>query len=138
MSFKYFNNKDFQGTWCVPKCDISDIDKDFLTRLDKAREFSGERAKQDENTVVYGILSAFRTVEHELKNGRDGNSPHTRRVAVDIRALNSRDFFYITYGLMLAGFTRIGLNYKRKFIHVDEDVTKPVSVMFPYNTTEKE
>ena len=91
----------------------------FLHRLDIARFHSG---------VPYIVNSAYRSVEHEKSKGRDGTSSHTKGLAVDLRATNSRTRFKIIEGLLKAGFTRIGVyNWG---IHVDEDYEKEQEVIF--------
>ena len=95
------------------------MDENFLHRLDVARFHSG---------VPYIVNSAFRTKEHEKSKGRDGSSSHTKGVAVDLKATNSRTRFKIIEGLLKAGFTRIGV-YDWG-IHVDLDYDKDQQVIF--------
>ena len=95
------------------------MDENFLHRLDVARFHSG---------VPYIVNSAFRTVEHEKSKGRSGDSSHTKGVAVDLKATNSRTRFKIIEGLLKAGFTRIGV-YDWG-VHVDLDYDKDQQVIF--------
>ena len=98
---------------------MEDMQETFLHRLDIARFHSG---------VPYIVNSAYRSVEHEKSKGRDGTSSHTKGLAVDLRATNSRTRFKIIEGLLKAGFTRIGVyNWG---IHVDEDYEKEQEVIF--------
>ena len=98
---------------------MEDMQETFLHRLDIARFHSG---------VPYIVNSAYRSVEHEKSKGRDGTSSHTKGLAVDLRATNSRARFKIIEGLLKAGFTRIGVyNWG---IHVDEDYEKDQEVIF--------
>jgi len=98
---------------------MEDMQETFLHRLDIARFHSG---------VPYIVNSAYRSVEHEKSKGRDGTSSHTKGLAVDLRATNSRTRFKIIEGLLKAGFTRIGVyNWG---IHVDEDYEKDQEVIF--------
>lgn len=119
----YFTDKDFSSGSCVPKCSLADMNPAFMQKLDRARA----RTK-----TKFIILSAHRTKEHELARGRDGTSSHVKRVAVDIRATTSSEMFEIVKALMDEGFTRIGLNFKSKFIHVDDDTDKPQRLIFSY------
>ena len=113
----YFTNNDFRNA--NPSCSINDMDENFLHRLDVARFHSG---------VPYIVNSAYRTVEHEKSKGRSGESSHTKGVAVDLKATNSRTRFKIIEGLLKAGFTRIGV-YDWG-IHVDLDYAKDQQVIF--------
>lgn len=122
-TLKYFTDKDFSQGACTPKCTLADMNVDFMQKLDRARA----RTK-----TAFVITSAYRTVEHELKQGRTGTSSHTKRVAVDIRATSSSEMFEIVKALVDEGFTRIGLNFKSNFIHVDDDREKPQRLLFSY------
>ena len=113
----YFTKNEFRNA--IPSCSIDDMDKGFLQRLDIAR-FHSE--------VPYIINSAYRSVEHEKSKGRSGYSSHTKGVAVDLKATNSRTRFKIIEGLLKAGFTRIGV-YDWG-IHVDSDYEKDQEVIF--------
>lgn len=119
----YFSDKDFSQGACVPKCALADMNPAFMQKLDRARA----RTK-----VAFVILSAYRSEEHELKQGRSGTSSHAKRIAVDIRARNSTEMFEIVKALIDEGFTRIGLNFKSNFIHVDDDIDKPQRLIFSY------
>ena len=115
----YFTKNEFRNA--IPSCSIDDMDKGFLQRLDIAR-FHSE--------VPYIINSAYRSVEHEKSKGRSGDSSHTKGVAVDLKATNSRTRFKIIEGLLKAGFTRIGI--AKDFIHVDSDPSKDPNVIWIY------
>lgn len=117
--YKHFSQKDFSR--CNPACDINQMDESFLSRVDTARETSG---------IPYVVNSAYRTVEHEKKNGRDGSSSHTKGLALDIKAVGSRQRYYILKGLLAVGFTRIGIG--ENFIHVDDDPEKERKVIWHY------
>jgi len=115
MAFNYFTERDFDRA--NPRCKLSDMQEHFMKKLDAARDIAG---------VPFIINSAYRTKEHELKQGRDGTSSHCKGIAVDIRAGNSVARFRILTGLMRAGFTRIGIY--GSFIHVDLDYEKDQDV----------
>jgi len=119
MKLNYFSNNDFRNA--SPSCSIKDMEETFLHRLDVARYHSG---------VPYIVNSAYRTVEHEKSKGRDGTSSHTKGVAVDLKATNSRSRCKIIEGLLKAGFTRIGIS--GNFIHVDADSNKDQNVIWTY------
>ncbi len=117
--YQYFTERDFRAA--TPGCKMKDMDPVFLHALDVARFHAG---------VPFIINSAYRTVEHEESRGRDGSSSHTKGVAVDLKAQNSRSRFRIIEGLIKAGFTRIGIH--EGFIHADMDSNKDEQVTWVY------
>lgn len=119
MALNYFTNNDFRNA--NPSCSIDDMEENFLHRLDVARYHAG---------VPFIINSAYRTEEHEKAKGRSGDSSHTKRIAVDLKATNSRTRYKIIIGLLKAGFTRI-LIYEN-FIHVDSDPDKDQEIIAYY------
>lgn len=130
MKLLHFTERDFLR--CTPPCKLSDMDSEFMTRLDFARFYSGKVAEQTAETCIYALTSAFRTVEHELSKNRKGTSSHTKRIAVDVIFTSPRHLFLIIAGLMAAGFTRIGINFELKFVHVDSDQNKADRIFFSY------
>lgn len=116
---EFFTQRDFERA--SPPCSIEDMDKEFMEMLTIARWHSG---------VPYKINSAYRTYNHELQKGRDGTSSHTKGMAIDIRAEDSRTRFMIIDGLLKAGFVRIGIG--KSFIHVDDDPDKDQEVIWEY------
>lgn len=117
--YQFFSENDFNRA--NPPCVMSDMNPVFLEMLDMAREKA---------MVPFIVNSAFRTVAHEKRQGRDGSSSHTKGAAVDLKATNSRTRFRIIQGLLKAGFTRIGVG--EGFIHVDMDRDKDPDVMWTY------
>lgn len=117
--YRFFTQRDFDTA--VPRCSIDDMSTRFMTRLDQAREYAG---------VPFIVNSAYRTIEHEKAKGRDGSSSHTKGIAVDLKAANSRSRYRILQGLLKVGFTRIGIG--KGFIHVDEDEEKDQQVIWHY------
>lgn len=101
--------------------DDGNMDEDFLYSLDHARELAG---------IPFVITSAYRTVENELSNGRDGTSSHTKGLAVDIRVRSSSERYTILNALICVGFNRIGIG--QNFIHVDQDPDKVSNVIWTY------
>lgn len=90
---------------------------EFLEKLEWARILSD---------YPYSISSAIRCYKHNIDVGGLATSSHLTGRAVDIRTPNARARYKILYGLIKAGFKRIGI-YK-SFIHVDGDETKPPEV----------
>lgn len=117
---KYFTANDFLRA--IPSCNKEDMDAVFLDRLDVARFHAG---------VPFIVNSAFRSIDYEKSKGRDGSSSHTKGMAVDLKATNSRTRFKIVEGLLKAGFTRIGI--AEDFIHVDDDPEKDQQVIWAYD-----
>ena len=100
------------------------MDKVFLHTLDKARERAG---------VPFKVLSGFRTEEWNLKVGGRVGSSHIKGLAVDIYLpKSSRDRFLIINALFEVGLNRIGIAFKRNFIHVDMDRSKDNNVIWSY------
>lgn len=117
--YRFFSHNDFYRA--VPRCSMDDMSASFLSRLDQAREYA---------RVPFIVNSAYRSVEHEKRQGRDGSSSHTKGIAVDLKATNSRTRYRILQGLLKAGFTRIGIG--ENFIHVDGDLDKDQDVIWHY------
>lgn len=104
--YKYFKEEEF--TRCSPPCKLSDMDKDFMHRLDIARDFAG---------VPFVINSAYRSSEWDKNKGRSGKGMHTLGRAVDIRCGDTKLRAKILSALVIAGFHGIGI--ATSFIHVD-------------------
>lgn len=112
---RYFTESEFLNA--SPSCRLSDMDSEFMKRLDDARNIC---------VVPFVVNSAFRTVDYEKSKGRSGTSSHCKGLAIDIRCKSDQDRIKILLALLAVGFRRIGL-YK-SFIHVDSDCTKPACV----------
>ena len=104
-------------------CDKYFFDEKTLEMLNEARKIAG---------IPFIITSGYRCEKHNKEVGGVVGSAHTKGLAVDIRFRNSNELFKIIKGLIMAGFVRIGINYKSKFIHTDTDATKPQKVFFKY------
>lgn len=96
------------------------LQPELVAMLEKARGIAG---------IPFVITSGFRTIEKNESVGGVKDSSHTKGLAVDIRARNSREHFIITKALMDAGFDRISRMYPNH-IHVDIDDKKPRPVLF--------
>jgi hypothetical protein len=95
--------------------------KVFMEKLEYARVNSG---------VPYKITSGFRTKSYNKKVGGVPNSAHRKYCACDISATTSSQRFKIIYGLILAGFKRIGIG--KNFIHCDTSKSKSQKVVWLY------
>ena len=85
----------------------------FLEKIDLARDIS---------QVPYKINSGYRTKDHNQVINGSLTSSHLIGVACDIHCTDSHSRERIVYGLIKAGFTRIGI--AKTFIHADTDSSK--------------
>lgn len=99
-----------------------DMDDKLLSKLFTARKKAN---------MPFIITSAIRCEAHNEKVGGVHDSSHLRGMAVDIRFINGIDLLVKVRELLAAGFRRLGVNWKKKFIHVDVDPGKPQG-MFEY------
>lgn len=116
---RYFAPAEFKR--CVPSCDITQMDENFLRTLDKVREYAG---------IPLVLNCAYRSVEWDKAKGRSGNSAHTRGKAADIRCSASVTRWKIVRAAIDAGVRRIGIG--ESFVHLDTDDTLPQCVMWHY------
>lgn len=96
------------------------MDKDFLAKLDKAREYA---------KMPFVINSAYRSPDHP-ESIKNPSSSHIKGLAVDIKATDSRTRYRVLDALMSVGFNRIGI--ANTFIHVDDDKDKSSDVIWTY------
>ena len=96
------------------------MDKDFLAKLDKAREYA---------KTPFVINSAYRSPDHP-ESIKNPSSSHIKGLAVDIRTSDSRARYKVLNALMHVGFNRIGI--ADTFIHVDDDYEKSSNVIWTY------
>jgi len=97
------------------------MDLDFLSKLDEAREIAN---------IPFKINSAYRSKEHNANIGGKPNSSHLKGLAVDISVTDSRSRFIVLEALIKVGFNRIGI--ADTFIHVDDDKDKSDRVVWTY------
>jgi len=102
-----------------PCCGKEWIDEAFYLRINRARNISG---------VPYIINSGCRCTEHNEAVGGVATSSHLIGCAADIKASDSHTWFMLLYGLIMAGFSRIHIDYN--FVHVDSDRNKAQEVMW--------
>ena len=101
--------------------DLDKMDKEFLLKLDRAREVA---------QIPFKINSAWRSVEKNKEVGGKPNSSHLKGLAVDISVKDSRSRFIVLKALIQVGFHRIGI--AKTFIHVDDDKNKDPEVAWLY------
>jgi len=105
-----------------PCCGKNNMNESFLARLDRARGIS---------EVAYKINSGCRCEAHNKAVGGSETSSHLKGCACDISATDSRTRAKIIFGLILAGFNRMGI--AKDFIHVDNDPKKTKNVLWLYD-----
>ena len=118
VTAKYFNEDEFRR--CFPACSLQDMQQSTMDKLDAAREWAG---------IPFVLNSAYRSVEHEKKQKRDGKSAHTLGRAVDIRCNSDYNRLRMVNALIQAGFTRIGV-YKGGWVHADDSPSHSQNVMW--------
>jgi len=89
----------------------------FLRALINARELA---------KTSFVITSGYRTIKHNREINGNPSSSHLKGLAADIACDNGPKREKIVRGLILAGFTRIGIG--SNFIHCDTDNDKPNSI----------
>lgn len=102
------------------KCDGGVMDNAFVKQLEKARIIAN---------TPFVITSGFRCLAHNKAVGGVATSTHLEGRAADIAFKDSKQAFLILKALVEAGFTSIGYNSKKRFIHVDN---RPQTAFFPY------
>jgi zinc D-Ala-D-Ala carboxypeptidase len=95
-----------------------ELNQELLVKLEQASTAAGI-----DFTVTSGYRPGVDGVDHGIKSG-----PHMHRKAVDLRCHDSVTRFKIRYGLIKAGFKRIGQNS----IHIHAD-TLTLAEGFPEN-----
>jgi uncharacterized protein YcbK (DUF882 family) len=102
---KYFKSSEF----LCHHCGASGMNPAFLEKLDAAREIAN---------VPFVIASGYRCPVHNAAIGSTSTN-HTLGVAADIKAVDGPTRGKILRGLYLSGFKRIGISFKKGFIHCD-------------------
>ena len=118
---KYFKYGTSDVLECSCGCGMK-LDNCFLERVDEARELAG---------VPFKVNSGARCLDYNRTVGSKDTSTHVIGKAMDIAYEDELDVARIVHALSRVGFTRIGLNSDKKFIHVDKDPEKP-DVVFGY------
>lgn len=101
---KYFTLSEFDCQCCGQ----SQMDLDFVHKLDKAREIAH---------TAFIINSGYRCPKHNAAIGSTSEN-HPSGHAADIACDNGPERLKILTGLIQAGFKRIGI--RKDFIHVDD------------------
>lgn len=129
MNFnKYLPYITEQEIICQCGCGNKYVSKQFLDKLLRARKMAD---------MPFKFNSMCRCRKHNKVVGGSDSSSHISEpdhecCAADIHFNNSRELFFIHRSLLFAGFTRMGINYDKKFIHVDDDQSKDQFVEWIY------
>lgn len=118
--YKHFKYAEFDQKG-LPGSGNAFMKASFLRMLDDARETAG---------VPFKIKSGYRSKSYNKKEGGIKNSSHIRGYAADIKVIGSKSRYAILKGLILTGFTRIGI--AETYIHADNDPSKPGKVTWLY------
>lgn len=119
VTSKYFDEKEFNR--CTPRCSLQQMQQQTIDKLDMAREIA---------RIPFVLTSAYRSSRWDVERGRSGTGAHTLGMAVDIRCNASDNRFAIIYGLLMAGFSRIGID--KGFIHADDSPQHTQRVVWLY------
>ena len=117
---KNFDSSEFA---CKCGCGYDTPDPELIRMLQTARDLYCK---------AMTISSGCRCIKHNRTVGGATNSAHVTGKAVDILTPTGLDRYLIIKALIAAGFERIGINFKKKFIHADIDDSKPRPTIFSY------
>ena len=105
--YKYFAEEEF--TKCTPPCKLSDMDRDFMLRLDGLRAACG---------FPFVLNSAYRSELYELNKGRSATSYHCQGRAVDVRCYDGVKRAKIVHYAPAFGLRGLGIS--SRYIHLDD------------------
>lgn len=117
---KNFDSSEFA---CKCGCGYDTPNPELIRMLQAARDLYGKPMR---------ITSGCRCIKHNRNVGGTANSAHISGMAVDIATPTGTTRYLIIESLMAAGFKRIGINFKKSFIHADIDDSKPSPTIFSY------
>ena len=120
MAYKYFSDAEIS---CNCGCGQKIENESLIEHLTLARVNAN---------IPFVISSWNRCNTHNHNVGGSATSSHLTGKAVDITYKNNVDAFKIVNSLMAVGFKRIGINFKKKFVHVDVSADKISPILFSY------
>ena len=82
--------------------------------------------------VPFEVTSWNRCHTHNKDIGSTPTSGHVKGEAIDITFTDIHNLGIKMKHLYAVGFNRIGINYEKKFIHVDVSLNKQSDVLFNY------
>ena len=101
------------------EAEIRGLDPKLVEMLDRARGFA---------KVPFRITSGRRSPDQNQLAGGVMDSAHTRGLAVDLACFDSRTRMRMLCGLVMAGFTRVGIYGSH--LHADVDESMPQDVLW--------
>lgn len=117
MSNQYFSEQEMKCHHCGWFLE----DPEFLDRLTQARVDAG---------IPFKINSWCRCKGYDKEIRGEGNHPTGR--AVDIAYGNPHERAVIVFALIKAGFQRIGIDFKKYFIHADMVIDRASPAIWSY------
>ena len=121
----HFTSEEFT---CKCGCNSAKMDANFMLMLEDTRMLAN---------IPFKITSGYRCPTYNVSIGGKMNSAHTRGKAADIAAITSRHFFAIIKAALKIEFERIGIDFERKFVHLDNDNSLPQNVLWSYAAKKK-
>lgn len=120
-----FSRQEFM---CKCGCGLASISSELVSKLQTMRTACG---------FPFTITSGCRCAKHNKNVGGKIDSAHlpdTNGVchAVDIAYSTANDLYSMIMAAQQAGIKRIGINFAKRFIHIDNDSGKPQPVIFSY------
>jgi len=117
---KNFTSEEFA---CQCGCGYDTPNPELIRMLQAARDLYGKPIR---------ITSGCRCIKHNAVSGGTPNSAHIQGKAADIATPTGADRYLLIKALLASGFGRIGINFKKSFIHADIDDSKPHPTIFSY------
>ena len=117
---KNFTSEEFA---CQCGCGYDTPNPELIRMLQVARDLYGKPIR---------ITSGCRCIKHNAVSGGTPNSAHIQGKAADIATPTGTERYEIIKVLLASGFGRIGINFKKSFIHADIDDSKPHPTIFSY------
>jgi zinc D-Ala-D-Ala carboxypeptidase len=126
LHLKYFKISEFDCNCRSLSCSKNKMNPNFLIKMDSARI----QAK-----TPFRITSGFRCQSKQKELYMKGisskkRSSHEKGIAADILVRGSATRSRIIRGLILAGFTRMGMG--KNWVHVDDDRDKTMNRVWVY------
>lgn len=120
---KYFVPEEFDSP-DAPGSGFAMMDYALVERLDRLRRVWGR-------PLV--VNSGYRTAAHNKSVGGVKDSAHQRGLAADLRTSDLTDAIRFSIVAALNGFSRIGVDMKGRYVHVDCDMSLPSPAVWFYN-----
>lgn len=120
---KFFTASEFDDK-TVPGSGATGMDYRLVDKLDRLRLAWSRPIK---------ITSGFRSSAHNAEVGGKPNSAHLRGLAADCATEDLCDAIKFAIFAAARGFTRVGVDLKGKYVHLDIDPSLPGPATWFYN-----